>query len=128
MPYTVQWPKRGAYKKFSGNVTMSELLNSLSDVQCNPNYDTFEFSITDFLEVDNIALNEADVTTYVARAIGGEFTNDKLAVGIVVTDPKMISLLKTRYQPLVAYQVGYFSTLEACSEWVLEKTGTKVEF
>ncbi len=128
MPYTVQWPKRGAYKKFSGNVTMAELLNSLSEVQCNPDYGNFEFSITDFLEVENVALNEADVTTYVARAIGGEFTNDKLAIGIVVTDPDIISLLKTRYQPLVAYPVGYFSTLEECGKWILKRTGRIVEF
>jgi hypothetical protein len=127
MAYFVQWPKQGAYKKFSGNVPMSELLDSLSIVQCNPNYDTFKFTITDFLDVEKIDFNEADVTLYGARVIGGEMTNSRLVVGIVVTNPEIIHMLKTRYERLVGYSIGYFANLEDCTKWIKVKTGTDVE-
>jgi hypothetical protein len=103
---------------------MAELLQSLSKVQCHPNYGSFEFTITDFLEAESIEFNESDMMLYGAHAIGGEFVNRKLVVGIVVTDPEVIALLKLRYEPLVHYSVGYFPTLKECKSWIEEKSPT----
>jgi hypothetical protein len=107
---------------------MAELLRSLADVQCHPNYAQFQFTITDFLDVEKIYFKESDVMMYGAHVIGGEYTNPGLAIGIVVTDPAIIHLLKSRYQRLVHYQVAYFATLEECGKWILEQTGTALEF
>lgn len=128
MSCTIQWHRDGAYKKFDGNITMAELLRSLSQVQNHRDFDTFKFTITDFLDASNIEFSESEMMLYGANVIGGEFNNKRLAVGIVVTDPEVIHLLKTRYQPLVNYSVGYFPTLKECESWILETTGLSVQF
>jgi hypothetical protein len=128
MPYTITWPDRGTYKKFSGHVTMAELLKSLSQVQCHPEFNRFKFSVTDFLEMEKFEFKEGDDKLYAAYVMGGEYTNSKLAVGIVATDSTILGLLKTRYEPLTKYPVSYFSTLEECEKWVQKLTGTAVQF
>jgi hypothetical protein len=128
MSYTLQWPERGAYKKFSGIVTMPELLESLSKVQCHFDYDRLAYSITDFLDVEEFSLNESDVMLYGAQVIGGQFTNPRLLVAILVTDPVIIKFLKSRYEPLTRYTVAYFPTLLECAKWIELKTGLPVTF
>lgn len=128
MTYELKWHPYGAYKKFSGVVSMQELLRSLSEVQSHPNYDTFRFTITDFVGAQKIEFNESEMLQYGAQVIGGGYVNNKLAVGIVVTDPEVIELLKSRYEPLVRYQVAYFSSLSDCERWVSEKTASTVSF
>jgi hypothetical protein len=125
--YSVQWPTFGAYKKFSGIVTMPELLGSLALVHSHPDFDNFKFTITDFLDVESIDFKESDMSLYGAQVIAGQVSNRELAIGIVVTDPAIIHLLKTRYERLVRYPVGYFATLEECSKWVSDKAGVSVE-
>jgi hypothetical protein len=107
---------------------MNELLGSLSRVQSHENYDTFRFTITDFLDAKNIEFSEPEMLMYGAQVIGGGCINRKLVVGVVATDPDVINLLKSRYEPLVHYLVGYFPTLKECESWILEKTGTVVQF
>jgi hypothetical protein len=128
MPYTVTWPQRGAYKKFSGKVSMDELLESLSIVQCHPDFDTLRFSITDFLDVEGFEFKERDILLYGANVIGGQMNNPRLVIGIVATHPDILALLKTRYEPIVRYPVGYYPTREACAQWVEEMTGIAVIF
>jgi hypothetical protein len=60
--------------------------------------------------------------------MGGEYTNSKLAIGIIATDPVILRLLETRCEPHTKYPVSYFSTLEECNEWVKQLTGTAVQF
>jgi hypothetical protein len=128
MPYIVKRTERGAYRKFSGIVSMDELLGSLSKVQCDPNYARFMFSVVDFLDVEKIDFDNTKMQHYGAQVIGGQYTNPSLVIGIVVTDPDTIAVLKTRYEPLVQYPVGYFSTLQECQQWIEEKTGTSIKF
>ena len=107
---------------------MTELFQSLCQVQSHIDYDTFRFTITDFLEAEKMAFNESELTLYGAQAIGGGFVNARLTVGIVTRDPDLLDLLKTRYEPLVSYCVGYFPTLKECQKWIEEKTATTVQF
>ena len=127
MPYTVQTTKHGPYRKFSGHVTMNELLASLTEVQSDPDFDSFKFSIVDFLDVKTYDLTDFDLLKYRAQVRGGEYLNSEMISGIVVTDPKLIELLKTRYEAFTKYRVGYFPTLEACKKWVEEVTGKAVQ-
>jgi hypothetical protein len=124
----MQWHQYGVYKKFSGNVTMPELLKSLTDVQRHSDYNSFRFTITDFLDAKSIDFNESDIKMYGAHVIAGQFTNHRLAIGIVVTNSDVINILKTRYERLVDYEVRYFPTLEECESWILHKTQTTVQF
>jgi len=126
--YSIQWHPHGAYKKFDGAIKMAELLESLTRVQCHPDYDKFQFTITDFLDAKYLGFSESELMLYGAHVLGGEYVNKKLLVGIVATDPEILHLLRNSYEPLVRYLVGYFSTVNACESWVSEKTGIAVEF
>lgn len=126
MPYTVQISKYGAYRKLSGYVTMSELLSSLKHIQSRAEFDSFKYSIVDFLDVTTFELVEFDALLYRAQGRGGEFQNPRIVSGLVVTDPTIIEILKTRYEAFTSYKVEFFSTLEACVNWVEKTTGTTV--
>jgi hypothetical protein len=126
MPYTVQTTKHGPYRKFSGHVTMDELLTSLSEVQTAPGFDSFKFTISDFLDVKSYEFTEFDLLKYRAQVRGGEYLNSGLISGLVVTDPEIIELLKTRYEAFSNYTVEYFSTLDTCVSWIENTTGKTV--
>ncbi len=106
---------------------MNELLTSLSEVQSAPGFDTFKFSIVDFLEVKTYDLTDFDLLKYRAQVRGGEYLNSEMVSGIVVTDPAVLEILKTRYEAFTNYRVGYFPTLESCKQWVEEITGKAVQ-
>lgn len=126
MAYSVQFSNYGAYRKFSGHVTMAELLRSLVEVQSHTDFDSFKYSIVDFLDVNSFELDEFDSLVYLAQGKGGEYLNPRLASGLVVTDPAIIELLKTRYLTFTRYKVELFSTLEACTSWIEKTTGKTV--
>jgi len=128
MSYVIQWSKQGAYKKFSGEMTLDELLSSLSEVQCHPDFDVFKYSITDFLDVTNYESFDAYDKLYVAWVKGGEYVNPSLQVGIVVDDSLIIELLKARYEPYTKYAVRYFLTRDECRTWVEKSIGSAAPF
>jgi hypothetical protein len=126
MAYTVQITKYGAYRKFSGHITVGELLRSLIEVQSHPEFDSFKYSIVDFLNVETFELVEFDALVYRAQGRGGEFLNSQIVSGLVVTDPTIIELLKTRYIAFTIYKVEFFSALDACKNWVEKTLGKAV--
>jgi hypothetical protein len=128
MSYTIHWSRFGVNKKFSGHVTTKELLKSLTEVQSHPDYESYKFAITDFLEVESIDFVEREMLMYGAHAVGGGYLNAQLVIGIVVTNTDIIDVLKSRYEKIVKYPVGYFSSLDDCNAWILEKTGVTVRF
>ena len=103
---------------------MGELLGSLTEVQSHHHYESFWYSIVDFMDVKTYDFSEFDFLTYRAQVRGGEYLNTRMISGLVVTDPAILELLKTRYEAFTRYQVAYFPTFAACKEWV-EKTTSK---
>jgi len=126
MPYAITWHKRGAYKKFSGHITAAEFLESISVVNCHPDYDTFKFTANDFLAVSSYEVTADDVTLFAAHGLGAKVSNQHVVMAIITKDADITRIVQALYAPLTEYDIGYCENLAEAREWLTLKTGATV--
>ncbi len=126
MPYAITWHKRGAYKKFSGHITAGEFLESISVVNCHPEYDTFRFTVNDFLDVASHDVTEDDVTLFAAHGLGAKVSNQNIVMAIVTTDAGVRRIIQALYAPLTEYEIAYCQNLAEAAEWLTMRIGESV--
>jgi protoheme ferro-lyase len=126
MAYSITWHKRGAYKKFNGHITAGEFMESISTVNCHPDYDTFKFTVNDFLDVVSYDVSADDVTLFAAHGLGAKVSNQKVVMAIITKDAAITRIVQALYAPLTEYEIGYFSSLAETQEWLTRRTGIAV--
>ncbi|HPW28976.1 MAG TPA: hypothetical protein PLL01_06260 [Rhodoferax sp.] len=126
MPYAITWHKRGAYKKFSGHVTAGEFLESISVVNCHPDYDTFKFTVNDFLNVESYDVTADDVTLFAAHGLGAKVSNQNVVMAIITTDAGIRRIVQALYAPLTEYEIQYCQNLAEAEDWLTMRTGESV--
>jgi hypothetical protein len=117
MSYQISWEPRGVYKKFTGHVTASEFLSSITDLQSSWDFDRVQYSINDFLEVQSQSINLDDVLSYAAHGIAGVYFNARVKVAIVTSSPAICALIK-HYQEMVRFELRLFDGLDEARAWV----------
>ena len=123
MAYEIKWLDRGAHRRFWGHVTAAEFLQAITDVQKHPDYDDFKFTVSNFLDVGSYDISRTDVMTFVAHGLGARCFNSDIVVAIVATAEPTLNLVKSLYEPLSKYQIGYWPNDGEANEWVFQKTG-----
>jgi hypothetical protein len=122
MSYQIKWLTRGAYKSFSGHITAGEFFSGIAAIQNHPDYNSFKFSINNFLEVADYEITREDVVNYVALGLGAKVSNPNLVVAIVATDAGILRLIREEYEPMAKYVIGYFVTDEDAVQWIKQVT------
>ena len=127
MTYSINWHKRGAYKKFAGHITATEFMESISAVNCHPDYDSFKFTVNDFLDVVSYDVTADDVTLFAAHGLGAKVSNQNVVMAIITKDAGIQCIVQMLYAPLTEYEIGYFQNLADAVVWLSAKTGIDVE-
>ena len=116
MSYEVQWMPRGYYKRLNGVITAGEFMQSITDVQEDPRFDTLRYGINDCLEVEDVVISASDVEMFAALGIGAAYTNPNVKIAMVVTHPKVMGLVQA-YAKMSTYLVKFFDTLDDAALW-----------
>jgi len=122
MPVEMKWEPHGVRSRFSGTVTAADLLHHVREVCQHPDFDDLRFSILDFRDAKD-KVNDEDLIEIRATLIGAQFTNPRIAVAALTTDPGAIEHL-TRFVNLgvLQLQIQIFATPEAAIEWISEQS------
>lgn len=116
MSYEVLWMPRGYYKRLSGVITAGEFMQSITDVQEDPRFDTLRYGINDCLEVEDVVISSSDIEMFAALGIGAAYTNPNVKIAMVVTHPKVTGLVQA-YAKMSTYPVKFFDTVADAASW-----------
>ena len=121
MAWEVIWEPRGVVRRFSGTLTLDDLLTSVDVVQKDLRYDRLRYSINDLLAVEDFADPDSiirGIELVLGQAIGGSFSNGNLVMAIVATQPGVVAVAQAFLGGVVPYPVKLFSTVEEARAWV----------
>ncbi|QID19099.1 hypothetical protein G3580_16635 [Nitrogeniibacter mangrovi] len=119
MTYELVWEPRGAYKHFSGVVTADEFFGSIVQFQNHPDFDTAEYSINDFSDVDDFEILDKDVRRFTAYGAGAALTNPHLKIAIVARDDRVLRHVATyRDTGLAPFPLEVFDTVADARRWI----------
>lgn len=119
MPFEITFEPRGAYKRFWGVVSGSEIVDSTFKVQAHPDYDRFRYSINDMLGVESFAYTDADIETLAVHNLGAMRTNPRVKIAVVSNHARATEIIRAlasgRFR---SHPMKVFETLDDARKWV----------
>lgn len=119
MPFEIIWAEHEAHKRFSGQVSGKEYVQSVQDVRSDGRFKELkivinDFSLTTAINIERLAMLHAASLTSVVRIL-----NPNVRVAFVVPPGEIGADVREILAPLVVprYKFGVFDTLEAARAW-----------
>ena len=101
-------------------MTVAEFALSMELIQGDPRFDDLIYAINDFTEATLPPLTEADAQTFAAFGIGASYTNPKIKIGVVTTDP-LAKAMAFKYAAVAPFDLKVFATRADAHHWMPEK-------
>lgn len=119
MGYELIWEPRGVLKRFYGQVTDSDISDSVARIQGDRRFDTLRYVINDFLDGagHQVPLNAVEEIAAIDDA--ASFSNPHIRVALVAATPDFIELAKQYAgSTLKRYPTRIFSSLDEARSWL----------
>ncbi|MFO1338078.1 MAG: hypothetical protein U1F53_07550 [Burkholderiaceae bacterium] len=119
MPYSLTWERHGVYRRYSGDVTIAERIESFEAICGDARFDDLRYSITDYLAVQRYEVSERATREIAALHIGPAMTNPVLRIAAVAVRPDVLAAIRMFIDTGFAaqpYQV--FPTVELARRWL----------
>ena len=122
MPHINQWEKDGLYRKFTGEITGHEILESNFGLQIQPEFQSIKYIINDFTEVTGHSIDNSHTELYAQtdEKAASNKGNSELKIALLVTQPSLIALAENYRNEMKGnmFECEIFQTIEAAREWV----------
>ncbi len=120
MPHTNTWETGGLYRKFTGEISGEEILESNFDLHMDSNFQTIKYIINDFTEVTGHSIEVVHTKVYATTDEIISNTKGKLKIAIVVTQDPLIALANSYREEMIGkrFECDIFNTIEDAREWV----------
>jgi hypothetical protein len=118
VPHTNIWEPNGLYRKFIGEVSGDEILDSNLTLHVHPEFKQINYVINDFTEITGLLIDNGHTKTY-ARVDGIiSCIKDKLKIAIV-TQADHIALANDYCEHMKdrVFECGIFQILEDARNW-----------
>jgi len=111
MGYTLTWEPRDVVLRFSGRVTISDILNASNAYGRDKRYDELLYVIADYSQISGCDAQPADIDYVWAVDYGAKRSNNKIKKAIVSKDPDVVAMAR-RYAtaPDPAFPVEVFAS------------------
>jgi hypothetical protein len=123
MPYEMHWENAGLHKRFFGELTIGDVVNSSIELHRSHRFDALKFSINDFSGVSGLSkdIDLSALEDLAAASIGASLTKPNFRIAVVTSDP-VIAELSRKYVTTAGstWTVELFPTLEAARQWISE--------
>ena len=119
MPFDLSWEDRGVYRRYFGDVTISERRRSLDLICTDDRFDGLRYTITNYLDVAEYEVSDEATAEIAAFHIGPLMTNPHIVIAAVATQPKIIAAIE-RFIELGLIKQAYrvFTTDAAARGWI----------
>jgi hypothetical protein len=102
-----------------GEVSAEEFMRAIATIHNDPRHDSLKYTINDYLDVTSMSITPSDVDLFAASGIGASYSNPKLKVAVVATDPS-VALLVRKYAQLTPYKMAFVDSIDQARQWLLE--------
>jgi len=92
MSYEIIWEPHGVIKRFSGQLTDQDLVQSVIDTEGNMAFDGLRYVINDFLAIDACSASASDVEEISILDKGASMSNPRIRIAVVTTSPEVVVL------------------------------------
>ena len=123
MPHTNTWESDGLYRKFTGEISGVEILESNFELHNDPNFANIKYVINDFLEVTGHSIETAHTEVYAKTDELISDTKGELKIALVIIQASLISLANN-YRELMkdtSFECEIFQTTEDARKWVSDE-------
>lgn len=120
MSHTNTWETQGLYRKFVGEISGDEILESNFELQSDPNFKNIKYVINDFTEVTGHSIESTHTKAYATSDDIISNTKGKLKIALIVTQPTLIALANSYREQMKnnLFQCEIFQAIEEGREWV----------
>ena len=118
MPHTLEWEKRGAYWKYSGNVSGEEVVNACTVIYGDHRFDSLDYKIVDFLDIESIQISEQELLKIAFQDKAAELTNPHIKSAIVMTVGAEFGKQFASYFDDSGWEVEVFGDVESARQWI----------
>ncbi len=116
MGYAIAWEKSGVCITYDGTVTFDEFMDAVLVIHESPDYARLRYAIHDMGTVDQLDFSHVNMTHIVVQELGARFTNPKIKVSVVTSDPTMSKMVET-FMAMTRLDVRVFPVLHQAREW-----------
>ena len=115
MSYTNIWEPEGLYRKFEGEISGDEILESNYELHEDPNFQTIKYIINDFTE------ETAHTRAYATSDDIISNTKGKLKIALVVIQPSFLVLANSYREEMRGklFECEIFKSIEDARKWVI---------
>jgi hypothetical protein len=119
MPYTLTWEPRGVYRRYFGDVTVAERLDSFEAICGDSRFDDLRYALTDYLAVDSYEANRSATEEIAAFHIAPLATNPDLVIAAVTDRPDILAAIEEfKSHRFTAAPYCVFPTLAEARRWL----------
>jgi MFS superfamily sulfate permease-like transporter len=109
MAHLVTWERFECNLSYSGEVTFAEFIGAVISIHADPHYSNLKHVIHDMSTVSNLDFSGIDMIEIVAHELGARYSNSKVRVAIVTTDPRAIEKI-TEFRALTGIEIHVFDS------------------
>ena len=121
MSYEIIWEPKGAVKRFFGEVTNHDMLQSVIESEGDERFDSLRFVINDFLDCVKFSFDHSVVEDIAIMDRGASQTNPDILIAVVTTaEPVVSATFRYADTPILAYPIQIFSTMAAARTWLIQ--------
>jgi hypothetical protein len=119
MTYQIEWEPRGVIKRFFGQVTDHDMLQSVLDIESDRRFDDLRYAISDFSGITGSSVGISTIEDIAIADKGASRSNPSIRIAVVTTSAE-IRLLAERYagSPLNAYETRIFASEDEARSWL----------
>ena len=120
MPYTYTWEPSGLYRKFVGEVSGDEILQSNFELHSHPQFESINYIINDFTEMTGFFITTDHTRIYAKTDEIISNTKGRLKISLVATHNEHIALAENYRKEMKnnRFECEIFNTVENAREWV----------
>ena len=120
MPHTNTWEINNLYRKFTGNISGDEILQSNFELQSHPNFKDIKYIINDFTEITSHSIEIVHTDVYAKTDEMIASSKGQLKIAIVYTIGSSVSELAESYrQQMIGnlFECECFHSVEEAKKW-----------
>jgi len=120
MSHTIIWEPEGYYRKFEGEVSGEEILDSNFELQADPRFQSIKYVINDFTQIESHTIEIAHTNAYATTDEIVSLTKGALKIAIVVVNDDLLALAENYRQQMLGnrFDCEIFQSLDDARKWV----------
>ena len=120
MPHNNTWEPDGLYRKFTGEISGEEILESNFELHVNPNFSNIKYIINDFTEITAHSIEIAHTKIYAKTDDIVSTTKGKLKIALVAAQAEHIDLAHNYREQMKdkLFECEIFNSIEDARNWV----------